>query len=93
MSITHHARGHWWRTVALLAVLVAVLQHAPADASRTGHPAITPPPELATTFSGPASCASSGFLSGDTVGDANPAEVYARLCGRAGDQAGSDAAD
>jgi hypothetical protein len=35
---------------------------------------------LATTFDGPASCASPGFLTGDTVGDANPAALHAALC-------------
>jgi hypothetical protein len=90
MPITYHAHGRW-PTVALLATLVAVLQHAPADA--THHPPIAPAPELATTFTGPASCAFGGFLSGDTVGDANPAELYARLCGHAGDQAATDAQD
>jgi hypothetical protein len=90
MPITHHAHGRW-RTVALLATLVAVLQHAPSDAAR--HPPIAPVPELATTFTGPGSCAVSGFLSGDTVGDANPAELYASLCGHASDQAGTDAQD
>jgi hypothetical protein len=79
MQIHDHARARWWRTGALLAAIVAVLTHLPVEASRHAPAASTP--ELATTFSGPYCCASSGFLSGDTVGDANPAELYARLCG------------
>ncbi|MBV9169201.1 MAG: hypothetical protein JOZ81_03850 [Chloroflexi bacterium] len=35
---------------------------------------------LATTFDGPSSCAKPGFLTGDAVGDGNPAALYAALC-------------
>jgi hypothetical protein len=35
---------------------------------------------LSTTYAGPASCAEPGFLTGDTLGDANPAAVYRTLC-------------
>ena len=38
---------------------------------------------LSTAYDGPASCAEPGFLTGDTVGDANPAAMYRTLCGSA----------
>jgi hypothetical protein len=37
---------------------------------------------LSTTYDGPASCAAAGFLTGDTIGDANPAALYGTLCGQ-----------
>ena len=52
-------------------VTAPVQEHAAAAAVR---------PPLATTYDGPASCAEPGFLTGDTVGDANPLAMYRTLC-------------
>lgn len=43
---------------------------------------------LATTFEGAASCARPAFLAGDTIGDANPAQVLAALCSATSDRSG-----
>jgi hypothetical protein len=37
-------------------------------------------PSLSTTYDGPASCAAPGFLTGDTIGDANPVALFGTLC-------------
>jgi hypothetical protein len=83
-----------WRVVLAAVVALVALSAGGALASRppAAGPDAAPPSEakatylpaaavpLATTFDGPASCASPGFLTGDTVGDANPAALYAALC-------------
>jgi hypothetical protein len=35
---------------------------------------------LSTSYNGPASCATQGFLTGDNIGDANPLALYRTLC-------------
>jgi hypothetical protein len=46
-----------------------VLQTTPSDGA-----------SLSTTYEGPASCAAAGFLTGDTIGDANPVVLFRTLC-------------
>jgi hypothetical protein len=83
-----------WRAMLLAVVVMIALSAGGALASRPSAPdpdVALPgeaaanympqaPSRLATTFDGPASCATPGFLTGDTVGDANPAVLYAALC-------------
>jgi hypothetical protein len=35
---------------------------------------------LSTSYDGPASCATPGFLTGDNIGEANPMALYRTLC-------------
>ncbi|MBV9133622.1 MAG: hypothetical protein JO318_13050 [Chloroflexi bacterium] len=89
------ARRHW-PALASAALLIASLALAgratafrpsPRDVLADGSLTAAASPSarvagqpLATTFDGPSSCANPGFLTGDTVGDGNPAALYAALC-------------
>lgn len=76
--------------VVLTAVSAAImLVVIPSSAAVPGIPSAGPTvletprparPTLTTTYEGPASCAEPGFLTGDTIGEANPAGVYRALC-------------
>jgi hypothetical protein len=72
--------------VALLVLLLGLSSAASAPASPTTRAAPAemrlPDQPLATTYTGPSSCAAPGFLTGDTVGDGNPAALQAMLCNR-----------
>jgi hypothetical protein len=65
-----------WRALLGVVLLIVAVPTGVALASRSAAH------HLATTYDGPASCASPGFLTGETVGDANPAALHAALCPR-----------
>ena len=79
-----------------LCVAIAVLLTAASAVILTGRPAGVPVTRtagtpasvvetsrssLSTIYAGQASCSEPGFLTGDTIGDANPAAMYRTLCG------------